>query len=272
MKRDDMRSSEPRGDSGFPLNLVRTGPRTAGTVVLIHAVGFDLTYWDRQIDALQSAYDVIAFDLPGHGSSPAKPEYWSFANAAAMVAEVIRQAGERPVHLVGISFGGMIAQATALAHPTLIRSLTLIGTAPTFPAPVRAGMRARAEAVRAGGMRAVLESSLDRWFTPETRVRRPDLIDRVSKTVLHDDPAIHAAIWDLIANDFDVEARLGEIACPTLVLVGERDPSTPPAVAAQMASGIRNARMVVLPSTSHMATLESPEAVNAELLAFLSAS
>jgi len=121
-------------------------------------------------------------------------------------------------------------------------------------------------------MQALLQSSLERWFTAETMLQRPDLIDRISKTVLGDDPAVHAAIWDLIANDFDVQDRLGEIRCPTLVLVGEQDPSTPPAVASALARGIQGARMVVIPNASHMTNLESPNTVNEEIRRFLSAN
>ncbi len=259
-------------DNGTPrLNWVSTGPKNTSTVVLIHPVGLDLTYWDRQIEALRSDYNVVAFDLPGHGRSSGEPQDWSFDMAARTVAELIDSIESGPVHLAGISFGGMIAQATVLARPELVRSLVLIGTASTFSEPVRAGMRLRAETVRSGGMEAVLPSSLERWFTPDTMAARPDLIDRVSKTVLADDPAIHAAIWDIIA-DFDVSDRLGEIRCPTLVLVGDRDPSTPPSSAAVLAGGIPNAEMVIVPNTSHMVILEAPDAVNAEIKRFLAAN
>ena len=264
-----MSISRANDDSKPRVNWVRTGPENTSTVVLIHPVGFDLTYWDRQIEALQPDYSVVAFDLPGHGRSSGEPQDWSFEYAARTVAGLIETVGAGPVHLAGISFGGMIAQATVLARPDLIRSLTLIGTASAFPDPVRAAMRSRAEAVRTGGMAAVLQSSLERWFTPETTRRRPDLIDRVTKTVLSDDPAIHAAIWDIIA-DFNVSERLGEIRCPTLVLVGELDPSTPPSSASALVEGIPNSRMVVLPNTSHIVMLEAPEAVNAEIKRFLS--
>jgi len=257
-----------RGNEATPLNWVQTGTNHPETVVLIHAVGYDLTYWDRQIEALRDRYNVVAFDLPGHGMSPGEPQDWTFGKAAELVANLIERVDTKPIHLVGISFGGTIAQATALARPSLIRSLTLIATACTFSDEVRKGMRARAQAVRTGGMAAVLESSLERWFTPETRSRRPDIIDRVSKTILADDPGIHAAIWEIISN-FDVQDRLAEIACPALVLVGERDPSTTPAMASVLTSGIRDSRMVVIPDASHMVILEAPVAVNQALNAFL---
>ncbi len=251
------------------LNWVRTSAEYPETVVLIHAVGHDLTYWDRQIEALRDRYNVVAFDLPGHGRSTGLPEQWSFHYAATVVAKLIEEISTTPVHLAGISFGGMIAQVTTLARPDLVRSLTLIGTASHFPDAVRAGMRGRAEAVRTGGMAAVLQSSLERWFTPETRTQRPDIVDRITKTLLRDDAATHAAIWDVIAG-LDIHGRLGEIRCPTLVLVGEHDPSTPPSVAYELHGAIQAANIQVIPNASHIVTVEAPTAVNAALTTFLS--
>ncbi len=119
-------------------------------------------------------------------------------------------------------------------------------------------------------MAALVQSSLERWFTTQTRAGRPELMDRVTKTLLADDPEVHATIWEMIAK-FDVQARLGEIRCPTLILVGDADPSTPPAAAEVLRSGIPNAHMAVIPNASHMIQLEAPDQVNAHLLSFLSA-
>lgn len=222
------------------LNWVRTGTNHAETAVLIHGVAHDLTYWDRQIEALSTRYNVVAFDLPGHGRSGGDSSNWSFDYAADLVASLIEEASAGPVHLIGISFGGMIAQVTTLLRPDLIRSLTLIGTASSFPDEVRQAMRSRASLVRERGMAAVVESSLQRWFSTETRQRRPHIVDRITKTLLGDDAAIHAAIWDVISN-LDIDDRVSAIQCPTLVLVGEQDPSTPPLVAKALARKILGA-------------------------------
>ena len=263
-----MTKMPPAAASEAGLNWVRTSADKPETVVLIHGVGHDLTYWDRQIEALRGKYNVVAFDLPGHGRSSGTPADWSFDYAAALVAKLIEKTSANPVHLVGISFGGMIAQVTTLARPDLVRSLILIGTASRFHEEVRNGMRARAETVRTGGMPSVLQSSLERWFTPETRTQRPDIMDRVTKTLLADDPAIHAAIWEVISQ-LDIYARLGEIRCPTLVLVGEHDPSTPPSVARELSTAIQGARLTVISGASHIVTVEAPTAVNDALESFL---
>ena len=250
------------------INVVRTGPRGGPPVVLVHPVGLDLTYWAGQIEALCDAHDVVAFDLPGHGASPGTPEDWTLDQAVAVLAQVIGATGSDRAHVVGLSVGGMIAQALAVSRPGLVHSLTLIDTAAGFAEEGRAGMRARAKMAREGGMQAVLPSTLQRWFTPETVARRPDLIDRVSKTLLADDALVHAAMWDMISA-LDLVAQLQRISCPTLILVGEHDPSSPPAAAKVLAEGIARSEMHVIADASHMAPLEKPAAINAYLGAFL---
>jgi 3-oxoadipate enol-lactonase len=260
--------SAPHANAARFINQVRTGPRGGAPVVLVHPVGLDLSYWDRQIEALCDAHDVVAFDLPGHGSSPGSPADWTLDQAADVLAQVVRGTGSAGAHLVGLSVGGMISQALTLAQPGLVRSLTLIDTAAAFSEEGRAGMRARAGMARAGGMAAVLPSTLQRWFMPETVARRPDLIDRVSKTLLADDPLVHAAMWDMISA-LDLVSQLHRISCPTLILVGEHDPSSPPAAARVLQENIQETEMYVIPGASHMAPLEKPGMINGYLQAFL---
>ncbi len=251
-----------------PINLVRTGPRGATPVVLVHPVGLDLSYWDRQIEALHDTHDVVAFDLPGHGRTPGTPTDWTLDRAAGCLGHVVSGLEAGPAHLVGLSVGGMISQALALARPDLVRSLTLIDTAAAFAEPARVAMHDRAGAVRRGGMEAVLQTTIERWFTAETVLRRPELLDRVTKTLLADDPLVHAAMWDMIAG-LDLVAELRRIVCPTMILVGEFDPSSPPAAARVLRDNIAGAEMHVIQAASHMAPLERPELINAHLLRFL---
>jgi 3-oxoadipate enol-lactonase len=252
------------------INAVRTGPRGGTPVVLVHPVGLDLGYWGMQIEALRQTHDVVAYDLPGHGRSAGRPGDLTLDHEADVLAGVIRSTGASAAHIIGLSVGGMIAQTLAIAEPALAASLTLIGTAATLSEPTREAMRSRAKAVRTGGMQAVLQPSIERWFTPEFVMQRPDMIDRITKTLLADDATVHAAMWDMISA-LDLAPKLGTIACPTLVLVGELDPSTPPAAARFLHENIAGATMQIIPEASHMVPFEKPEAVNAPLLRFLSA-
>ncbi|WP_133648547.1 alpha/beta fold hydrolase [Paraburkholderia flava] len=258
-------SSETNNSS---IHSIRTGPRGGTPVVLVHPVGLDLTYWDNQIEALCDGYDVIAYDLPGHGRSAGRPEDWTLDQAAVGLAEVVSGSAVTSVHLVGLSVGGMISQKLAMTRPEQVASLTLIDTAASFAEAAREAMRLRAQSARSSGMHAVLQTTLERWFTGQTRARRPDLIDRVARTLLADDPAIHGAMWDMIA-ELDLVDGLNRIACPTLILVGEFDPSSPPSAARQLHDRIPDSRLHIIEQASHMAPLERPEVINTHLLSFL---
>ena len=211
---------------------------------------------------------MAAFDWPGHGRSRPLAGETSFERMAETVQSVVEEVGGGPAHIVGLSMGSMVAQIFALNHPAAVRSLCLIGSACTFPEPVRQGMRRRAATIRAGGMQAVVEESLARWYTPGFRQRRPDVIDRATKTILGSDPQVQAAMWEMIAG-LDTKARLASLACPTLVLVGAEDPSTPPDAARVIAGQIPGARVEVIAGASHMVPTEAPDAISDLLETFL---
>ncbi len=250
------------------IHLVRTGPRGGRPVVLLHPVGLDLTYWGDYIAALGNDHDVVAVDLPGQGRSPGTAAEWTLPRATRTLLETITDLDAAAVDLVGLSVGGMLAQAITVTAPALVHSLTLLDTAAAFPEQGRTLMRERAAATRADGMAAVVPSTVARWFTADTVARRPDLVDRVTTTLLADDPLVHAAMWDMIA-ELDLVDRLPEIGCPTLVMVGEHDSSSPVAAARQLRDGIPRAQLTVVPHAAHLAPLEQPEIVNTRLAAFL---
>ncbi|MCX4745921.1 alpha/beta fold hydrolase [Kitasatospora sp. NBC_01287] len=254
--------------SGRAVHYVRSGPRGGVPVVLLHAAGLDRGYWDRQLVALHDAYDVVVPDLPGHGATPGEPRDWTLEQLTATLSGFLHALDIRVAHLAGVSLGGMLGQSLAATEPDLVRSLTLIGTTASFSADGRAAMLERARTARSGGMAALLPATIARWFTPETVARRPDLIDRVTTTLLADDPLVHAAVWEMIAG-LDLAPGLGRIGCPTLVLVGTEDRSTPVAAAQELRDGIAGARLEIIPDTSHLAPLEHPGLTNTHLRSFL---
>jgi 3-oxoadipate enol-lactonase len=255
---------------GRDINLVRTGPRGGAPVVLLHSAGLDLTYWDHQIAALGRRYDVVAVDLPGHGRTPGVAQDWTLEAATAFVGEVVDRVCGGPAHLVGLSLGGTLSQAFVLARPDRVASLSLIDIAPTFTPAIRASMRSRAATAREQGMRAVLEGLFEHWFTPATRAARPDLVERATTTLLDDDPLVHAAMWEMLAA-FEVTDRLARISCPTQVIVGEHDSSSPVSSALLLRDSIRGARLRVVPEAAHLTPLEAPHEVNRHLSDFLDA-
>ena len=220
---------------GLPaVNVVRSGPRGRPPILFLHPAGLDLTWWHEQFAALTGDHDVLAFDLPGHGLSGPLATPPRFDVLARVVEAVLDHAGAASAHLVGVSVGGMIAQTFALRAPERVESLTLVATLCTFPGPVREALRERARVARTEGMARIAELSNERWFPPAFRERRPDLLDRATGTLLRQDPAFHAGMWEMIAG-LDLTADLPAIASPTLVVAGEEDGPIPQA--GQVGSG-----------------------------------
>jgi 3-oxoadipate enol-lactonase len=253
----------------------RRGPRfawrEAGTgspepIVLLHGLGGSRTSWDAQLTGLSARHRVVAWDLPGYGESAPLDQPLTFGALADAVADFVEELQAVRVHLVGISFGGMIAQHAAVAHPELIASLVLMSTSPCFgldgtdPDGWRAARLAALDAGQqpADFADAVLRSLAGPHITDVALAGQRAAMARISAR------ALRQAIDCLITHDGrDV---LGSIAAPTLCIVGALDDETPVAYSQALAAGIPGAALVVVPGAGHLLPAEAPDTVN-ELIA-----
>ena len=257
-------------DTAATLHHIEPGEADRQPVVLLHAVGLDLTWWGDVVPGLRDAgYRVVGVDLPGHGLSAALAPGFSLGDIAGRVESLLDGLGGGPFHVVGHSVGGMLAQMMAVRRPDLVRTIVPTCSRSTMPDAGRLAMKARAEAVRRGGMAGTVAETLDRWFTPGFRAARPDVIDRCTKMLLGNDPAVNAGMWDAIAG-LNVGERLGEVKAPCLVISGEHDASSQPDAGRAIAEAVAGpCRMVVIDGGSHMAPVEMPGRLVAEVAAFL---
>lgn len=239
-------------------------------VTLIHALGADRTMWWQQVDALSPRYSVMAYDVRGHGESGKPPGPYSLDLFAADLGALLEALRIPRSHLVGISMGGMIAQAFALKHPERVGSLVLVDTSAEQDAASRTGLLDRAATVEAQGMAPVVEPTLERWFTAPFHQARPEIVERIRRVLLAIDPHGYAEAARAIAP-LDFAARLPEIRCPTLVVVGEHDPSTPPQDALRLQRGILGAQLLVIPDAAHLSPVEQAGVFNEAVEEFLSA-
>ncbi|SDG87346.1 3-oxoadipate enol-lactonase [Dyella sp. 333MFSha] len=254
------------------IHVVRSGPPGASPIVFLHALGLDLGIWDAQFGEFAGDRDVVALDLPGHGLSGAPDGAPTFEAIATQVAETLASLDIASAHVVGISFGGMVAQALAIEQPSMVRSLTLVATSCTFPETVRQMLRDRARATRDGGMAIMAEAHLARWFPEAFRAQHPEVSDRFRKLLHRQDPSFHASLWDLVAT-LDLKdrltARFAETAIPLMVIVGEDDASAPVAAGQLMCDQARDAVLHVVPKCGHFPPVEYPGRFNAFLREFL---
>ncbi|MGH3386233.1 MAG: alpha/beta fold hydrolase [Nocardioidaceae bacterium] len=235
-------------------------------VLLLHAVGLDLTWWDVVARSLRADFAVVRVDLRGHGASPVPPAPWRMEDIADDVHGVLGDLGLGPAHVVGQSFGGLVAQALVLEHPEDVRSLVLSGTSCTTSADEYEVFVGRAEAAERGGMAAVTQAALDRWFTAPFMTS--EVVERARRRLLADDVAGWASTFGAIAHHNTLD-RLHEVTVPTLVITGDADVATPPSMSRTMADAIPGARLHLMPGAPHMGPFERPDLFLPELTAFL---
>jgi len=238
-------------------------------VVFLHGLGGSRTAWDPQLVALADDFRCVAWDLPGYGASPPPDGPMTFPALADAVASLLDTLGVERAPLVGLSLGGMVALHAALEHPDRVSGLVLCDTSPAFgldgtdPREWRAARRAPLDAGRtpADVAEEVLRSVAGPALTGEPLDRAVAAMARISADGLR-------AVVDLLPTH-DVRDRLGAVACPTLVIVGEHDTETPPAYSEALAAGIPGARLEVVADAGHLTPTEAPEAVNRLLAEFL---
>ncbi len=250
--------------NGTPLFYDVTGPEGAPVVAFSNSLGTTLEMWDAQVRALAAHYRCVRYDTRGHGRSPVAAQPTSIDALADDLAGLLDVLGIEKAHVVGLSLGGMAAQAFGVRHAGRVSSLTLVATAAHLPG----NWDERVALVRTTGMSGLVDAVMGRWFTADTLALGPDLIRPVRERFLSIDPEGYAACC-LAVRDMDLRSRIGAITTPTLVVAGEDDPATPLEMLEEIAGLIPGAELVVVPEAAHLVSVEQADALNEILLGFL---
>ena len=263
-----MTDRQPSADATVPLHYRIDGDAGAAAerLVLIHPVGLNHTCFDGLVAALGAGVAVLRMDLRGHGRSPVAPSPDGVRGYARDVHALLATTRFAPAVVVGFSFGGMVAQWLAVTFPADVAALVAGACACTFTNEQRRMLGERGEAARRDGMSAIVEPTLERWFSEG--FRRGPGIAPFRQRLLDDSPEGWAQAWQAIAA-LDVADHLGAIRVPALCLAADADAAAPPPIVAAMAARIAGSRLVVVLNASHMLFIEEPDAVAAEIRRFL---
>ncbi|MET1079054.1 MAG: alpha/beta hydrolase [Pseudomonas sp.] len=236
-------------------------------VLLLHGLGSSTLDWEYQTPVLIPHYRVIALDLRGHGRSDKPDEAYSIAGFAEDVVALIEHLALGPVHLIGISMGGMVGFQLAVQNVDLLASLTIINSGPE---------------VKVRGPRDVVELAkrwaLSRLLSLETIAKglgrrlfpKPSQVElrlKIERRWPRNDKRAYLASLDAIIG-WGVREHLAQITCPTLVVTGDRD-YTPVARKEAYVRELPNARLAVLDDSGHASPMDQPERFNQLLLDFL---
>lgn len=251
------------------LHFLDPNPSGNPGVLLLHGLGVDASSWTLQFGPLiEAGFRPLAPDLPGFGASRYDGRGWSLGRAAAELAGLLCELGSGPVHLVGLSMGGAIAQQFVLDTPALVRRLVLASSFAALRPERLSGwfyLLRRVLLVSFKGIPEQAEFVAWRLFPePGQEPLRRMLVEQVT----HADPrAYRAAMRSL--GWFDSRRRLGRIAVPTLVITGANDGTASPAVQRVLAEKIPGARQVVVAGAGHAVSVDHPDEFNRAMLDFL---
>ncbi|MFN9031789.1 MAG: alpha/beta fold hydrolase [Betaproteobacteria bacterium] len=238
-------------------------------LVFAHSLACDRSMWEPQVEVFKRPCNLLRYDLRGHGTTSAPAGDYTLEMLADDLKGLLEALRIQRCHFVGLSLGGMVGQLAALRMPMRFASLTLANTTSRHPLDARAIWEQRIAAVRGPtGMNAVVTSTLERWFTPEFRAQRPDMVHRIATLVRNTPINGYVGCAQAIAR-LNLTARLEGIRCPVLVIVGEEDRGTSPAMGEEIVQSIPGARLERIPNAAHLSNLEQPVAFSMALRGFL---
>src|ERR1700676_1215458 len=277
--RNPLKARNPNRETGMDqlfangtVNAAQSGQQRGKPppLFLFHSLLADRASFDAVIPKLSQSFRVIVPELPGFGQSRAVSG--GLAEVADRMAEAVTDAADGDEAIVlGNGYGGFVALQMAIRHPNLASRLILADCGAAFSASGREAFRNMAAASQAKGLSVITDVAMRRLFAPEFQAQHPDLMRDRREAFLKTDPDVFRAACGALA-DLDLRPELGQVKVPVLVLVGEHDEATPPPMSHELAAGLPNARLKIIPGCAHVPQLQSPEVFLDAIGDFLAAS
>jgi 3-oxoadipate enol-lactonase len=245
------------------------GPADAPVVVFINSLGTDHRMWDPQLSAFSERFRVVRYDSCGHGASVLRPGAVTIDVLGRDLVLLLDNLAIECAHLCGCSLGGVITLWTATHYPARVNRAVVansgakVGTAE--------GWDARIAAVRRGGMAAMREPTLGRFFSERFRSDHAGETQRIAETLDAVDPEGYIAACQAL-RDADLRPSVSSIQVPMLIVAGALDVATPPRLQEELHAAIPASQLLVIAEAAHLSNIEQPDVFNERVLAFLEAS
>ncbi len=241
------------------------GPAGAPWLVISNSLGTNMEMWRPQIAEFARHFRVLRYDTRGHGQSAAPTRPYAIAELGRDAVALMDAHGIEKAHWLGLSMGGMTGMWVASHHPERLHRVVLANTAPLMGPPDLWNGRIRT--VREKGMGAIVQATLERWFTRRFLETASPLLPLVSH-MIETTPAQGYAGCCAAIRDMDQRDAIRSITLPTLVITGLHDPATTHVVGEQIAARIRGARLLAL-DAAHLSNIERPEEFTHAVVEFL---
>ncbi|MEO0915445.1 MAG: 3-oxoadipate enol-lactonase [Pseudomonadota bacterium] len=240
--------------SGADLTYRIDGAESGPPVVFVNSLGTDYRLWDKLIPLLPAGLRLIRFDKRGHGLSTCPEPPFTMGALIADLEQLLDHLGVTGAVIVGCSIGGMIAQGLAVKRLDQVRAMVLSNTGAKIGTT---GMWAdRIAAVETGGVEALADTILERWFSTKFRATPELSAWRAMLTRTPKDGYIGCSA--AIANT-DFYTTTASLTLPTLAIAGSEDGSTPPDLVRETAALVKGSRFELIRGAGHLPMVEAPE-------------
>lgn len=240
------------------------------TLALVHGLGLNRAMWQWQLPALVPHFDVLTYDLLGHGESSNPVGVPDLTLFSEQLLRLMDRCGIERAAVAGFSLGGMIVRRFALDHPDRLTAMAILHSAHDRTPAEREAILKRVRQVEGAGPSSTADAALERWFTADFRAHNPGMMKLIREWIMRNDPAIYPDVYRVLAEgDAEIAGDIERVSVPTLVMTGAEDVGNSAEMAKKMAARIPGAREVILPGLRHMALAESPRTFNEPLVAFL---
>ncbi len=254
--------------NGISINYSIEGPPGAPVVTMSHALAANMGMWNFQVSVLKSNYRVLRYDIRGHGETEVTEGPYTLDQLAEDIKELLQILGIRRTSFIGLSMGSMIGQVLALNYPEMIQCLVLCEASSRTSPEQKSIWDERIHVAKTQGMEAHVEPTIARWFTESFRNKKSDILDTVRAMIRGTDPRGYIGCIHAIKG-LDTFEHIHKIRIPTLLIVGEDDPSSPVSNSKTIQERIQGSELVILRSAAHLPNIEQPEAFNKAVISFL---
>ena len=244
------------------------GKEGAPWLTLSHSLACSVRMWDEQIATFKDRYRILAYDTRGHGQTSAPAGDYTLAQLADDLKGLLDHLKISQTHYCGLSMGGMIGQTFALKYSGILQTLVLADTSSRIPPEVGPVWEERIKVAQTQGMQALVQPTLERWFTAPYRSAHPETMQRIGKLIADTPVPGYVGCCRAIPR-LNLTDRLKEITVPIQIIVGADDQGTPVAMSQAIHDNAPGSRLDILPSAAHLSNIEQPQAFDRALGEFL---
>jgi 3-oxoadipate enol-lactonase len=252
-------------DDGCTIYVEVEGREGAPALMLSNSLGTNLSMWNDQAAEFAKHFRLVRYDRRGHGKSGVPQGPYSMERLGRDVLAVLDALGIKKTNWCGLSMGGMVGQWLGANAPDRIERLILSNTSSYYAD--KAPWHDRIKFIKEKGLEALVEGNMQRWFTDEFRKNAPQTIARMKEMFVATKVPGYVGCCEAIAA-MDFRASNPRISAPTLVIVGAKDPATPPSAGEAIANAIKGAKLASL-EAAHISNMEQPQAYTKTVLDFL---